>query len=83
MGAHLLVKVFVRPEISRVTGMLTLGTAIAWLRIYFSIGVTDEGSKSSTLKSSHVNFHIKFLAKAAFIFFAIKKLDTAFFKDAR
>jgi len=60
------------PEISRATGVLAEGTWISWLRSSFPIGVTDDGSKSSSLKASLENCHIPGLAKAAIIFFAIK-----------
>ena len=57
---------------------------MSWLRIWFSIIVTDDGSNSSSLKPSYMNFHITFLAKAAIIFFALKEAwFTAYFNDAR
>jgi len=61
------------PEISRATGVQAEGTGISWLRSSFSKGVTDDGSKSSTLMSSHHKFLIPFLAKAAVISFAVKE----------
>jgi hypothetical protein len=62
-------------EISHATGVLAEGTEISWLRSNFSIGVTDDGSKSPSLKASFENGHIPGLAKAAVIFFARNKLD--------
>jgi len=49
----LLVKV-----IPRATGMLAQETGIYWLRTPFSIGITDDGSKFSSLKVSFENGHI-------------------------
>ena len=63
------------PENSRATGLLPEGKGISWIRFSFSIGVKVDGSKSSSLKSSHKNCRTQFLAKAAFIFFAVNKLD--------
>ena len=62
-------------EISHVTGMLAEGTEISCLLSNFSIGVTDDSSKSSSLKASFENGHVPGLAKAAVIFFARNKLD--------
>jgi len=67
------------PEISRVTGVLTEGIGISWYGSSFSIGVTDDSAKSSSLKASHENCRVPFLAKAAVIFFAVKKLDMQHF----
>jgi hypothetical protein len=55
------------PEISRATGVLAEGTGIYWFRIYFSIDVTDDGSKSSSLKASLENGHTLGLEKAAIL----------------
>jgi hypothetical protein len=63
------------PEISHSTGVLEEVTEISWLRSNFSIGVTDDGSKSSSLKASFENGHVPGLAKAAVIFFAGKELE--------
>jgi hypothetical protein len=49
------------------------GIGISQLRSSFSIFVTDEGSKSSSLKASFVKGHIAGLDKAAVIFFAVKE----------
>jgi hypothetical protein len=54
--------------------MLAEETGTSWLRSYFSIGVTDDGSTSSSLKASLENCHIPFLAKAAVLFFAITEV---------
>jgi hypothetical protein len=56
------------PEISRATGVLEEGTGISWLRISFSIDITDGSSKSSSLKASLVQSHMRGLSKAAIIF---------------
>jgi hypothetical protein len=50
------------PEISHATGVLAEGTGIPWLRGNFSISVTNDGSKSSSLKSSFENDHVPGLA---------------------
>jgi hypothetical protein len=40
-----------------------------------SVGATNDGSDSSSLKASLENGHTPGLAKAAVIFFAVKQLD--------
>ena len=50
------------PEISRATGVLAEGTEISWLCFPFSIGVTDDGSQSYSLKASLENGHTPGLA---------------------
>jgi hypothetical protein len=61
------------PERKKGTGVLTEGTGISWLRSSFSIDVTHDGSKFSSLKSSLENGYIPGLAKPAIIFFAVKE----------
>jgi len=65
MDAILLAK---GPEISRTTGMLAEGTEISRLESSFSIGVTDDGSKSSSLKASLENYQIPSLAYMQFYY---------------
>ena len=60
------------PELSHVTGVLAEGIVTAWLRSSFSVDVTDEGSKSSSLKANLENGHIPGLAKAAAIVSTVK-----------
>jgi len=66
-------------EISHATGVLAEGTEISCLRSNFSIGVTDDCSKSSSLKASFENGHVPGLAKAVFLFFAGKEARRAAF----
>jgi len=54
------------PEISRATGVLAEGTENSRLQSSFSIGVTDDGSKSSSLKASLENGQIPGLAHKQF-----------------
>jgi len=61
------------PEISHATGVLAEGIGISCLRSNFSIGVTGDCSKSSSLKASFENGHVPGLAKAVSIFFAGKE----------
>jgi len=63
------------PEISHATGVLAEGTETFWLRSNYSIGVTDDGSKSSSLKESFENGHVPGLAKAPLYSSQEKKLD--------
>ena len=72
------------PEISRSTGALAKGTGISWLWSSFSIGITDDGSQSSSLKASLENGHIPSLAKGSVVFFAVKEAwYTVFVNDPR
>jgi hypothetical protein len=51
------------PETSHATGLLAEGTEIFWLKGYFfSIGVTNDGSISSSLEASLENGQIPGLA---------------------
>jgi len=57
-----------------VQGVLAQGTGISWFRISFSIGVTVDGSKSSSPKVRRENRNTPFLEKAAVKFFAVKRI---------
>jgi len=63
------------PKIPYATWVLAKGTEISWLGSPFFIGVRDEGSKSSSLKTSCVNGHIPDLAKLPLYSLQKKKLD--------
>jgi len=53
--------------------VLVQGTGISCFRISFSIGVTVDGSKSSSPKASREKRNTPFLEKAAVEFFAVKE----------
>jgi len=55
--------------------VLAKGTEISWLGSSFFIGIRDDGSKSSSPKTSCVNGHIPDLAKLLLYSLQKKKLD--------
>jgi len=60
-------------EISHAAGMLPEAKEISWLHSNFSLGVTGDGSKSSSLKANFENSHVPGLAKPVVVFFAGKE----------